>query len=522
MILRKSIKRKIRFRLPVVTALVAALICTWFQSASAQTGGAANYFYDANGRLTAVLSPTGEAAIYNYDPAGNFTSITRRTANELSVIDFTPGSGGVGGQVKIYGTGFLTTPSANTVKFNGVSATVSAATKTQLTVNVPAGATTGLINVTNANGSANSAGNFVVSGSNVEFSLPIGFGESVQFLFTPPPTGQQLTNVGTMSFAGSAGQRVSLVVEDLVCAPNTNPPPYAYAQISVVSPSGAVLASVPFQNYFFTGSPTPFAYVDALALPATGQYTILIDPNDSYPTQLCSGGVIRSLGATVRLYDTPPDSAGIISPGLPRPVTFNAPGQNAILTFDGLNGQRICLQGSQNGSTLFGTGVKVYSPGTYPGGAPLISRTLTSSFFVDTTTLTANGVYTILVDPELSKTLTAILTLYDTPPDVTGALTIGAQPTTVNIPSVGQAALLIFSVASSQSVTVRITGNFVGGDNKTIVSLLRSDNTVVTTVTSTSIAFDLTPQTLAPGTYKVRIDPDGTNAGNVTVNLTTP
>lgn len=139
--------------------------------------------------------------------------------------------------------------------------------------------TTGLINVTNANGSANSAGNFVVSGSNVEFSLPIGFGESVQFLFTPPPSGQQLTNVGTMSFTGSAGQRISLIVEDIVCGPNTNPPPYAYAQISVISPSGSVLASVPFQNYFFTGNPTAFAWIDALLLPATGQYTILIDPN---------------------------------------------------------------------------------------------------------------------------------------------------------------------------------------------------------------------------------------------------
>lgn len=76
--------------------MILATAVIWLsldQSVAAQQGGVANYFYDGNGRLTAVLSPTGEAAIYNYDPAGNFTSITRRAANELSIIDFTPGTG---------------------------------------------------------------------------------------------------------------------------------------------------------------------------------------------------------------------------------------------------------------------------------------------------------------------------------------------------------------------------------------------------------------------------------------------
>jgi YD repeat-containing protein len=504
--------------------LVTAVI--WLslaRSAVAQQGGVANYFYDSNGRLTAVLSPTGEAAIYNYDPAGNFTSITRRAANELSIIDFTPNAGAVGAQVTIYGTGFSATPSANTVKFNGVTATVTAATNTQLTVNVPAGATTGPINISNTNGSINSAESFFVSASNVEFSLPIAFGGAVQVMFNNPPSGQPLTNVGMLTFEGVVGQRVSLVVEDLVCGLNTNPPPFAYAQISLISPSGAVVTTVPFQNYQFSGGVTvALAYLEALTLTATGAYTILIDPTDSLYPQLC-GGQLQSFGATARLYDVPGDITGTIAAsGLPTPVNVNTPGQNAVLTFNGLNGQRICLQGSQDVTTVLKTDVKVYSPGTYPGGAPLLTRALTSSFFVDTTTLTANGTYTVLVDPELNKTRTAVLTLYDTPPDLTGTLTIGAQPTTVNIPSVGQAALLTFTVSATQSVTVHVPGNFVGGDNKTTVSLLRSDDTVVTSTTSTSVAFDLSPQTLTAGTYKVKIDPDGTNAGAVTVNLTTP
>ncbi|MGH9847178.1 MAG: hypothetical protein ACREEM_51435, partial [Blastocatellia bacterium] len=136
----------------------------------------------------------------------------------------------------------------------------------------------------------------------------------------------------------------------------------------------------------------------------------MIDPIDTFPTTLC-GGFIRSFGATARLYDVPPDITGpIAASGNPFPLSFLAPGQNA---FDGLTGQRICLQGTQEASTSIGTNVKVFSPGTYPGGTPLISQVLTSSFFVDTTTLTANGTYTILVDPQLNKTRPATLTLYD-------------------------------------------------------------------------------------------------------------
>ncbi|MGH9843646.1 MAG: IPT/TIG domain-containing protein, partial [Blastocatellia bacterium] len=315
-----------RFRMNI--AMVAFALATAFAPARAQTGGAASYFYDANGRLTAVLSPTGEGAIYAYDPAGNFTSITRRAANELSILEFTPGAGDAGTAVTIFGTGFLATPSANTVKFNGVTATVTAASKIQLTVTVPSGAGTGPINVTNANGATTSSANFYIPTSGVEFPIPIAFGESVPFLFATPPTGQNLTKVALMFFSGSAGQRASLVIEDLLCGQNSNPPPYAYAQISVISPSSAVIASVPFQNVTFPGqpAPTPFAFIESLALPLTGQYTIVIDPIDTFPTTLC-GGFLRSFGATARLYDVPPDITGpIAASGNPFPLSFLAPG----------------------------------------------------------------------------------------------------------------------------------------------------------------------------------------------------
>jgi len=109
----------------------------------AQTGNPVQYFYDDLGRLTRVVDPGGNIATYHYDAVGNLLSITRSTLpanNGLAILNFTPQSGPMGTTVTIQGQGFSTTPSANTVQFNGTPATVSAATANTLMVTVPSGA----------------------------------------------------------------------------------------------------------------------------------------------------------------------------------------------------------------------------------------------------------------------------------------------------------------------------------------------------------------------------------------------
>ena len=58
-----------------------------------------------------------------------------------TIISFTPASGTIGTSVTIIGTNFSATPTNNIVFFGATKATVTAATTTQLTVTVPAGAT---------------------------------------------------------------------------------------------------------------------------------------------------------------------------------------------------------------------------------------------------------------------------------------------------------------------------------------------------------------------------------------------
>ena len=79
-----------------------------------------------------------------------------------TITSFTPTTGGIGTPVTITGTGFT---GVFSVKFNGVSAGFTILTDTHLTATVPNGATTGLVSVTTASGTATSIAVFLVTSS---------------------------------------------------------------------------------------------------------------------------------------------------------------------------------------------------------------------------------------------------------------------------------------------------------------------------------------------------------------------
>ena len=81
---------------------------------------------------------------------------------EPTISGFAPGSGGPGSSVAISGSGFT---GATVVRFNGLSATFSVVSDTQITATVPSGASTGPISVTGPGGTSTSAASFTVSAS---------------------------------------------------------------------------------------------------------------------------------------------------------------------------------------------------------------------------------------------------------------------------------------------------------------------------------------------------------------------
>lgn len=132
---------------------------------SGTTPGACTYryIYDGAGQLTDVIDSTGVVVQYIYDAAGNITQINRGASNgSLSLLSFNPASGAPGSSVTIVGFGFNPTPSSNTVQFNGVAATVTAATANTLTVTVPVTATSGTITVATGGNSVTSTTSFTV------------------------------------------------------------------------------------------------------------------------------------------------------------------------------------------------------------------------------------------------------------------------------------------------------------------------------------------------------------------------
>jgi hypothetical protein len=125
---------------------------------------------DANGTVTSQVSFNAAAgtiyriAVDGYNGAsGSIVLNWSSTPNQPSIASFTPTGGNVGASVTINGQNL---GGAIAVQFNGVNSTSFANTSaSQVTAVVPVGASTGPLSVLTTNGTAQSASDFVVTGS---------------------------------------------------------------------------------------------------------------------------------------------------------------------------------------------------------------------------------------------------------------------------------------------------------------------------------------------------------------------
>ncbi|MBI1820879.1 MAG: IPT/TIG domain-containing protein [Nitrospirae bacterium] len=171
---------------PITKLLLAGLFL--FCSVVVPQADQANYFYDELGRLVGATDGQGNMAVYTYDTVGNLLSIQKysSSASGIGIFLLLPSKGVIGTQVEIRGYGFDNLASNNQVSFNGTAATVISSTVNSIVTTVPANATTGLVTVTNLNGTSISPIPFTV------LQLPVITGIS------PNPVAQGSTNYNTI------------------------------------------------------------------------------------------------------------------------------------------------------------------------------------------------------------------------------------------------------------------------------------------------------------------------------------
>ena len=529
------------------------------------------YTYDELGRLTGVIDPSGNAAVYVYDAVGNILSIQRYSSTQASIISFTPKQGVVGTSVTIYGTGFSSTASQNTAKFNGTVATVTSATSSQIATIVPTGATTGPITVTTPAGSATSSTNFTV---NANSGAPTITG------FTPAIglAGTAVSVTGTNFDSNAANDHLRLNVSNstvtsatAISLAATVPAATGSGRLSLSAPSGVATSAQDFFVPFGTHVPADVGYTGRLAVGGSqtislssgkvgmllfdgirGQrvdlqlsgstlssnclLSVLGPDGSTLITVACAstspvGPIPLPATATYAIGIDPAGSSGNITvsvvdasdvmgtisiDGPAVTATTSVTGQRAGLRFNATAYQRVFLKVT---SVSMVTGaVQLQTPDGNTQTAIAIGNNA-GYFFIDTQALPTTGTYTLWVQGS-SSVGSATLQLTSVPPDFTGSITVGGAA--VRVPSsgntaLGQNALLTFTASAGQKVSLSLTNDTYGAQ-ACFVKLLDSSGNVVTSGYCDSSLID-TVTLAAAGTYTIFIDPLGIAVGNVTVGL---
>ena len=289
---------------------------------------------------------------------------------------------------------------------------------------------------------------------------------------------------GYLTFSGTAGQKVSLGVNAIT--------PGSGNDLYVFNPDGSTLT--------WTSTTTTNTNFH-MTLPATGSYTLMLDPDGTN-----TGSASLTLSSEV-------NAGTIVIDGASATTTTTRVGQRGYLTFSGTAGQKVSL------------GVNAITPGSgndlyvfNPDGSTLTWTSTTTTNTNFHMTLPTTGTYTIMLDPDGTNTGSATLTLSSEVDG--GTVTTNGPSVPITISRVGQRARLTFGGTVGQQAIVRLTSNSMGS---VTVALLKPDGTQLTWSTSSGASFDLSMQTLpTTGTYTILVDPAGTNTGSINVAVIIP
>jgi RHS repeat-associated protein len=554
-------------RCAVLLCALGLSLMAVFAAASKATppSSAIRYGYDATGQLKSVTDPAGTTALFGWDPVGNLLSVGNQPAGALSLIQVAPLQGSAGDRVALYGTGFSSTPADDAVSFNGMAASVVSASPWELVVTVPAGATTGPVSVTTPSGSATSDASFTVAARPAITAISptlVNPGDTVTVrgsAFDPAPANDTLivnrTHVDTASASATA---LSFVAPAIGSGPVSvaTPDGQATGPDLFIAPSGRTAAniattdrmrvgdtrtvSIPTANKIalvvFDGSTgqqlliqtsqstfgstprvsvmnpngstlvaaTTNSFIDQFTLPTSGTYTIMVDASSTGAGSI-SVALKSATDVTTTVTPSPTGGRGELSTTLA--------GQNMAFTFDGRQGQRIAFEEGFPASLNHALSLRK------PDGSALWGPTFTNSplgfYWVDVQTLPTDGTYTIYSDISGTAISSSTrVTAYDVPADVSGTLRPSqAGDLTTFSTTPGQNAMYTIDGTAGQRVSVLVRGSTY--PRLPNVSIVKPDGSNLVTPSSTSFIDAVTLP--SSGTYRVVVDPQYADAGQLTL-----
>ncbi|MGA9672940.1 MAG: IPT/TIG domain-containing protein, partial [Terracidiphilus sp.] len=238
-----------------------------------------------------VTTPGGTAT-----STGDFT--VTATVVPPTVASFSPTSGAIGTTVTITGTNLT---GATAVAFNGTTATFAVNSVTQITANVPSGATSGKISVTTPGGVATSTGDFTVTATVAPPTVTSFSPTSGAIGTTVTITGTNLTGATAVAFNGTTA---TFVVNSATQITATVPSSATTGKISVTTPGGVATSA---SNFTVTAAVAIAISPTNVTLQPNGpqQFTATVTgSSNTAVTWTATGGTISSSGLYVAASTT--------------------------------------------------------------------------------------------------------------------------------------------------------------------------------------------------------------------------
>jgi uncharacterized protein YhfF len=209
-----------------------------------------------------------------------------------------------------------------------------------------------------------------------------------------------------LPFTGTQGQRVSTLVTVTSGTFTCSGAYVGKTEIRRVDTNAIVAGPVST-----CGTAGATAFLEPVALPATGNYVVVVDPLGA------STGA-----ATVRLYTVVDVTPTITTTGTPVSVNLTVPGRAARVPFTGTQNQRVRLVVNVTSGTFLCSGANVgiteirrVDTNAVVGGPVATCGTAGASATLPAVTLPASGSYVVVVDPLGSSAAVATVTLSNAP-----------------------------------------------------------------------------------------------------------